>query len=160
MPVSDRALLQHQLGGSRHVIKLMVNDISNEEAQRMPSPALSPIIWQTGHLAGANVNFMRRAGVTPALSLPAGFFDLFKAGTGGHAEYPPLSAVIQAFDDTHEALMRVVAEVNLETASEAPRSGVWTNYAEMFAFSDAHRWYHIGKIASLRALLGKPRVFG
>ena len=30
----------------------------------------------------------------------------------------------------------------------------------MFAFSNNHRWYHIGKITTLRALLGKPRLFG
>jgi DinB superfamily len=157
--VNDRTLLQHELEGSQHVIMLMVDDISDEDAQRMPSPVLSPMIWQAGHLAVANVNFMRRAGMAPATSLPAHFPDLFKGGTGGKAEYPPLSAVRQALDDTHHELMRVVAEANLDTPNEGPR-GTWTNYVEMFAFANAHRWYHIGKMTSLRALLGKPRVFG
>jgi hypothetical protein len=30
----------------------------------------------------------------------------------------------------------------------------------MFVVAGGHRWYHIGKITSLRALLGKPRILG
>ena len=55
--------------------------------------------------------------------------------------------------------MRTVSEARLETPAEGPR-GLWKNYSEMFSFANTHRWYHIGKITSLRALLAKPRLFG
>ncbi len=80
-------------------------------------------------------------------------------GTGGAADYPPLSEVVQTLEDTHETLMRTMAEVKLETPVEGP-PGSFTNIGEMFSFATVHRWYHIGKITSLRALLGKPRLFG
>ena len=88
--------------------------------------------------------------------------SLFKTGSGGAADYPPLSEVVRAFDETQEALAHAAAEATLETPIEVPagRPRVFTNIAEMFSFADAHRWYHIGKITSLRALLGKPRLFG
>jgi hypothetical protein len=63
------------------------------------------------------------------------------------------------FDATHDALLGAVAEADLAVANEG-RLDVWNNVGELFAFSVAHRWYHIGKINSLRALLGKPRLFG
>ena len=157
--MENRDLIQHSLGGSHQVVKLMLSEISEEEARRIVNTTLSPIIWQVGHLAFANSNFIKRVGVTSATTLPERYPVLFKTGTGGAADYPPLIEVVQAFDDTHEALMRVVAEANLDAPNEGPR-GFWNNVAGAFAFSNAHRWYHIGKMTSLRALLGKPRLFG
>ncbi|HTD48014.1 MAG TPA: DinB family protein [bacterium] len=157
--MDSRALLQHQLSTSHQIVKQCVNDIADGEAGRLPAPLLSPVIWQIGHLAVSNVNFIKRAGVTSGPELPERYTALFKSGTGGAAGYPPFAEVLRAFDDTHEALMRVVAEANLDTPTEGPR-GMWKNFGEAFAFSSAHRWYHIGKINSLRALLGKPRIFG
>lgn len=102
---------------------------------------------------------MQRASVTSGTTLPERYPELFKTGTGGTANYPSLREVVKTFDDTHEALMRAVAEAKLDASGEGPH-GLWKNYGEMFSFANAHRWYHIGKITSLRALLGKPRLFG
>ena len=157
--MENRDLIQHSLGASHQIVKQTLSEISDEEARRMPNATLAPIIWQVGHLATANCNFMQRVGATSATTLPEHYLALFKSGTGGAADYPPLSEVVKAFDDTHEALMRVAAEADLDASNEGPR-GLWNNVAGAFAFSNVHRWYHIGKITSLRALLGKPRLFG
>ena len=157
--MDSRALLQNQLSTSHQIVKQCVTDIADGETGRQPAGSLSPVIWQVGHLAVSNVNFITRAGATSGPELPERYIALFKTGTGGAAAYPPFAEVMKAFDDTHEALMRVVAEANLDTPAEGPR-GIWKNVGEAFAFSNAHRWYHIGKINSLRALLGKPRLFG
>ena len=125
----------------------------------MPNPSLSPIIWQVGHLANSNAGFMKRAGMTSAVALPDGFGDLFKGGSGGQAAYPPLETVVRVLDDTHGALLGALGGVDLDAANEGPR-GLWKNVGGLLGFMNAHRWYHIGKITSLRALLGKPRLFG
>lgn len=160
--MDDRALIQHQLTTSHQIVKHCLGDITQTEASRLPEDVLAPIVWQVGHLAVANRVFLERAGVTPATELPEQYAALFKTGTGGAADYPPLGEVVQAFDETHEALARAVTEAKLETPIEVPpgRPRVFTNIGEMFSFADAHRWYHIGKITTLRALLGKPRLFG
>ncbi len=160
--MDNRELIQHQLATSHQIVKTALSDIGEGDAGRMPEATLAPIVWQVGHLAFSNKAFIERAGATPAAALPEHYATFFKTGTGGAADYPPLSEVVKAFDDTHEALARVVAEAKLETPIEVPpgRPRVFTNFGEMFSFADAHRWYHIGKITSLRALLGKPRVFG
>jgi hypothetical protein len=157
--MDDRGLIRQQLGTSRGILQHSVRDISDDEARRISTPPLSPIIWQVGHLAVTNVGFMKRAGVGPMPSLPEAYPGLFESGTGGRADYPPLDEVMRVFDATHDALLGAVAEADLAVANEG-RLGVWNNVGELFAFSVAHRWYHIGKINSLRALLGKPRLFG
>jgi hypothetical protein len=160
--MDDRALIQHQLARSHQIVKQCLGDVTETEARQLPEAKLAPVIWQVGHLAAANQNFIQRAGATSTAALPARYTDLFKTGTGGAADYPALSEVVKSFDETHEALVRTVAEARLETPIEVPagRPRVFTTFGEMFTFADAHRWYHIGKITSLRALLGKPRLFG
>ena len=157
--MDTRSLIQNSLGASHQIVKQTLSEVSDEEARRMPDATLSPIVWQLGHLAVSNMNFIQRAGATSATALPERYPGLFKTGTGGTADYPSLTEVVKAFDDSHDALMRVAAEVNLEAPNEGPR-GLWSDVAGAFAFSNVHRWYHIGKVASLRALLGKPRLFG
>jgi len=157
--VDDRALIQQQCAASHQIVKYCLADLSDEEARRMPNATLSPVVWQVGHLALTNLGFLKRADIVPATALPESYTALFDTGTGGNADYPPLGTVVKAFDDSHEALMRGVAGANLGTPNEGPL-GLWKNLAEMLAFSNTHRWYHIGKITSLRALLGKPRLFG
>ncbi|HEV2438723.1 MAG TPA: DinB family protein [bacterium] len=157
--MDDRALIQQQLGASRQILARCVGDVSEDEARRMPDPTLSPIVWQVGHLASADAFIMQRAGVAPASSVPAAYADLFKSGTGGKADYPPLDEVVRVFEDTHDALLRAIAEADLGAPDEGPL-GLWTNAAGLFAFANTHRWYHVGKINSLRALLGKPRPLG
>lgn len=160
--MDNRALIQYQLATSQQMLKRCLGDITEADAGTLPQGTLAPIVWQVGHLAIADKVFIERAGFTPGGELPERYATLFKTGTGGAADYPPLSEVVRAFDGTHEALTRAVTEAKLETPLEVPagRPRVFTNIGEMFSFADAHRWYHIGKISTLRALLGKPRPFG
>jgi uncharacterized damage-inducible protein DinB len=160
--VDDRTLIQHQLVVSHEFTKTTLSDIAEDEASRPPNATLAPIVWQVGHLAFVQHQLIRRAGVASASSLPERFAAVFKTGTGRAADYPPLGEVVKAFDDTQEALVRAVAEANLETPVKMPpgRPPLFTNLREMFSFAVAHRWYHIGKITTLRALLGKPRLLG
>src|SRR5690348_18397648 len=107
--MDDRVLIQQQLGASRGILQHSVGDISDDEARRISTPPLSPIIWQVGHLAVTNVGFMKRAGIGPMPSLPAVYPGFFDSGTGGPADYPPLDEVMRVFDATPEALLGAVA---------------------------------------------------
>lgn len=163
--MDDRALLQHQLALSHQILKLSLDSISDEEARMTPS-GLTPIVWQAGHVALANFGFARGnlgfvvgADVAPEGLLPGNSAALFKTGTGGAAAYPPFGDVAGSLDASHDALVRAVAEADLSTPNEGPR-GIWHTQGEAFAFAATHRSYHIGKINTLRALLGKPRIFG
>jgi len=157
--VDNRALVQYQLALSHRMVGRCVGDLADWEAARRPDGVLAPAVWHVGHLAAADLKFLGVAGIVPAVNLPESYPALFRPGTGDAEDYPPLGEVAKTFHATHEAIVRAVAEANLDAAVENS-PGPFATLGEMFSFTAAHRWYHIGKIASLRGLLGKPRPFG
>jgi DinB superfamily len=157
--MDDRALIQYQLALTHRYVGRCVGDLSDADAVRRPGGLLAPAVWHVGHLALADLKFLEVAGVAPAIAVPDGYAALFRPGAGGEAEYPVLAEVTETFSGTHDALARAVAEADLDRALDNS-PGTFATAAEMFSFTAAHRWYHIGKITSLRAFLGKPRLFG
>jgi DinB superfamily len=151
-------LIQQQLGLSHGILKHTLSDMSEDDAQRIPQLGLSPVVWQVGHLA--YVNYTLALGPEAARTrVPERHPALFATGTGGKAGYPAFGTILATLEDSHAALRAAVAEADLTTPNEGP-FGAWHNFAEMYAFANNHYWYHIGKITTLRALLGKPRLFG
>ena len=157
--MDNRQLVQYQLTLSHRMVGRCVGDLADAEAARRPDGVLAPAVWHVGHLAAADLKFLEVAGIVPAVNVPDGYPALFRPGTGNAVDYPPLVEVAKTFDVTHEAILRAAAETNLNRALENS-PGPFGTFGEMFSFTAAHRWYHIGKIASLRGLLGKPRPFG
>jgi DinB family protein len=156
--MDSRALLRDQLAVTYQILVRSLADISDDESCRTPIEALSPVIWHLGHLVVTDASIARKAGGVAAAA-PADYAPLFKTGTGGKADYPPLGEIASAFDDTHAALGRAVAEAKLDAPDEGP-GGLWKDVTGMIMFANNHRWYHIGKITSLGSLLSRPRLFG
>ena len=154
--MDEKARLAQQLGISRERLRLCVADVTDEEAGRVQAGLLAPIVWQLGHVALVDAGFAQKAGGTCAI--PPRFIDLFRAGSGGTGDYPPLADVWAAFDAAHEALVGVARTV--DGAVPLDGAGRYHNIGEMLIFCTYHRGYHVGKITTLRALLGKPRLFG
>jgi uncharacterized damage-inducible protein DinB len=151
------AMISQQIVGSRERLRRCLEDLTGDEARRVLAGGLSPVTWQVGHLAVVDATFVQRGG--SAYAPPPHYLDLFKMGSGGAADYPPLGEAWEAFDGAHQALLRVAAEADYRTPVEH-RFRIYTNIGEMLIFACYHRGYHTGKIATLRALLGKPRLFG
>ncbi len=131
-----------------------VDDVGDEESRRSLH-GLSPIIWQFGHLALADEGFLKRAG--GALEIPGSYRELFATGTGGTADYPSLAEVRSVFEAGNLVLEAVVRTADLAQAVDARN---YKTLGEMLVFAAYHRGYHIGKMTTLRALIGKPRLFG
>ena len=151
------SMISQQIVSSRERLRRCLEGVTDDEARRVLAGRLSPFTWQVGHLATIDATFAERGGGTYAL--PPSYADLFKMGSGGAADYPALSEVWNAFDGAHQALLRVAAEADYESPIEH-RFRIYTNIGEMLIFACHHRGYHLGKIATLRSLLGKPRLFG
>jgi hypothetical protein len=127
-----------------------IDGVSDADARRVMAGKLTPVVWQVGHLALVDGNYVRRAGGESPV--PARYADLFKQGSGGEQDYPPLSEVWSVFDTTHRALMDRAAGADYEAPIDAP---AYKTVGEMLLYASYHRGYHIGKIMSLRGLLGK-----
>lgn len=131
-----------------------VEDVSDDDACRVPE-GLTPIIWQLGHVAVVDFGFARRLdGVSTP---PPGYPTLFQAGSGGRACYPSLGEVRDVLGEAHRRLEELARTAELDRPVDARH---YQTAGEMFAFAIYHRGYHTGKMTTLRALLGKPRLFG
>jgi DinB family protein len=127
-----------------------IDGVSDADARRVMAGKLTPVVWQVGHLALVDGIYVRRAGGESPVPTP--YAELFKQGSGGEQDYPPLSEVWSVFDTTHRALMDRASGANYEAPIDQP---AYKTVGEMLLYASYHRGYHIGKIMSLRGLLGK-----
>lgn len=140
-----------QLQSSHQRVLRSLEDLTEDDVHRSPAGNLSPVLWQVGHLAWTESFFASRAD-RPG-SAPSSFEQLFKSGTGGTGHYPPLAEVTAAFVTAQQGLAEVARSTDLARPVEG-RS--YSTIGELLLFACFHRGYHQGKIATLRALLGKP----
>ncbi len=148
-----RAMVTQQLDLYHARLQMTLEGITEEEGRRLLAGRLAPIVWQVGHLAVVDAMYVQRGG--GSYTVQPGYSDLFKPGTGGEAAYPALSEVWAAFSDVHRALRNIVDVADLATPLEHP-AGAYTSLGGMLIYACYHRGYHVGKTATLRALLGKP----
>ncbi len=148
----DVALIE--VARTNQILLRTLGDLNEEELQLSPAGGLSPIIWQVGHLATQDAYFARLCGhdFTPDASVEA----LFGRGIGGARPYPPLAEVRPIYDAAQGALEEVARTSDLNQPVQAK---MFKTVGDVVSFACFHRGYHIGKICTLRALLGKPRLF-
>jgi len=149
------SMVMRGLSFTHERLRLCTADLTDEEAGRVLAGQLTPAVWQLGHVALVDTGHARRSG--GAYALPTRYEDVFKIGTGGEAAYPPLAEVWQNFDGAHQAIVKIATTVDLTTPAEGR---AYSNVGEMLVQVCIHRSYHIGKLTTLRALLGKRRLFG
>ena len=149
-----RDALQYGLTATYTRMLRSVEDVSDVEATQTPHN-LSPLVWQLGHTALTDGGFLRLTGaISPA---PESFKGLFRTGSGGPADYPSLVEVKTVAEAAQRELMQLVRSGEL---SQRVESRSFASVGEMLIFAAYHRGYHVGKMTTLRALLGKPRLFG
>lgn len=148
-----RAMVTQQLDTSYGRLHRALEGVTEEEGRRFMAGRLAPIVWQIGHLAVVDAMYVQRGG--GSFTVQPRYPDLFKPGTGGDADYPALHEVWATFSGAHRALLKVADEADYARPLEHP-SGIYTNVGEMLIYACFHRGYHVGKTATLRALLDKP----
>lgn len=131
-----------------------VEDVTDEEA-RVRRHGLTPVIWQLGHIVTADAGYLRRVG--GVVELPAVYREIFPTGTGGDASYPPLDEVRRYFEQVQRELLQAAQTADLSHPVDGQS---YRTAGEVLLFTTYHRGYHIGKMTTLRALSGKPRLFG
>jgi len=156
--MSQRESMRHQLEVSHGAMVACLEGLSEDEVTRVPAAGLSPIIWQVGHIALLDAMLGQFAG--GRFAAPQGFPELFGTGTGGPARYPGFGQVKEAFEGAHHALVQIAIESDYETPQDTPLKQFYGTVGEMLTFVCFHRGWHVGKATTLRALLGKARMFG
>ncbi len=150
-----RTAVADLLDGTFTRVNRVLKDIGDEDARRRPQ-GLAPIVWQTGHITLTDARAAIRSAET--VDIPDSYPRLFDTGTGGEADYPPLTEIMTHLHEINGQLRQLAQGADLSRRLEGSRS--YATVGQALAFLLYHRGYHIGKMATLRALLNKPRVFG
>lgn len=150
-----RELIGEQLrmssGGMQSVVK---GDISAEDAIARPND-LTPIVWQVGHIAYYEALLVSAiTGDDP--DVPENYESVFKTGSAGDTDFPPFEEVIATLERSQAAVFDL-----LDGDLSAPLAGepLYTSVGGALLFTHYHRGYHLGKIMTLRGLLGKDIIF-
>ena len=157
---------RHMLS-SRAYTMTMLQDLTEEDWFWTPSPLVSHIAWQVGHLAFAQYGLMlfrQRGRQTEDASLMSGKFrKTFAKGTTPSSQrtaYPSREAILETLDRVHEQSFLELTQFSDEELNEEidrPWSTFNTRYGALL-FAGDHEMLHAGQIGFLRRLMGKDPV--
>ena len=151
---SAGAVLAGMLRRSADSLLAALDDMSDDELRARPH-GLAPALWQVGHLV-LDARIARGAGA--AIDLPEGWSTLFEWGTSGEGDLPSRDEVVRLFREVNDRMLELCAGDLARDVEYAP--GRTDTLGNLLAFHLYHRGYHHGKLMTLRALLGKPRLLG
>ncbi len=127
-------------------------DLSEEDGAARPQ-GLAPIVWQVGHVAYYDAWLVREV-AGGELLVPAEYGQLFRQGSTGEGPLPALAEVRAEFQRAHQGLVHLAETADLNQPADG---GIeYSTVGGALSFMNMHRGYHIGKVFTLRALLGKP----
>lgn len=151
--MDTRELFHTQLQSSGRTMLGVTKDLTDEEGARRPQ-GLAPVVWQVGHIAYYDAHLISEIeGGTP--DVPEEYAELFQQGSSGDATFPPLSEVRAVAEQVQAKLLAL----DVDPFQPLDGGSLYSNVGGAFMFTQLHRGWHIGKIMTLRALLGKPVIF-
>lgn len=127
--------------------------------------APNPLLWQLGHLACTeeDVAGLFAAGPEPPPLVPASLRAVCATGSPAptsETRYPPLGELWALLERTHERLLGVLDAASPAELDRPPRvaNPYFHSLGQGVYEAALHENYHVGEIAALRKLLGKPRI--
>jgi hypothetical protein len=152
---------------ARGWLKAWASDFTEAEATQPigDSRAPNPLVWQLGHLACTeeDVAGLFSAGPLPEALVPASLRAVCATGSPAPTPdtlYQPLAALWTLLDRTHKHLLGVLEAASRAELDRAPRvpNPYFHSLGQGVYEAALHENYHVGEIAALRKVLGKPRI--
>lgn len=152
---------------ARGWLKAWAGDFTEAEASQPvgDSRAPNPLVWQLGHLACTeeDVAGLFTVGPPPAALVPASVRAVCATGSAAptaETPRPPLATLWTLLDRTHERLLGVLDAATPGELDRPPRTPnpYFRSLGQGVYEAALHENYHVGEIAVLRKVLGKPRI--
>jgi hypothetical protein len=148
-------------------VKDFTNDLTPDEWFWHPAEFTTHIAWQVGHLAVSTYNLCLRRlrGRTKADEslISDAFIEHFKLGSkpvAGAGNYPPVAEIQRVYEAVHAQSLQelaALADKDVDVPVEQPHP-VFTTKLGAVDYAPGHEMVHIGQIALLRRLMGKPAL--
>ncbi len=155
------------LEGIRVYTRTMLNGLEPDDWFWTPTPAITHIAWQVGHLAMAEYGlllFRQRGRADVDSELMTGKFrKLFMKGTTPSnlaSDYPDPAEIIATLDRVRTQSMLELPTFDgpgLDEPLDPPHMGYANRYGCLL-FAGDHEMLHCGQIGLLRRLMGKAPV--
>jgi hypothetical protein len=145
---------------TRRGLERTLAGITDAEALLAPVPGINPVNWLVGHILLYRDRIHDVLGIDPAWSEHLGTSDPYRSGVSPSAGElsVPLTTLRTELERSQGTVLTKLAHLTAEdlAAAGTPNRTV----AEQLALFGAHDLYHVGQIAMVRRLLGKPRALG
>ena len=158
--------IEHIKSARSYTLSLL-EDLDEADWFWQPSPAITHIAWQVGHMAMAQYGltlFRQRGRESDDRKLMSNTFRkrFFKGTTPGNAEETGFTVEVirGVFDRVYEQALKEIPTFSdevLDTECEMPYAGFPTNFGSLLFAAD-HEMLHAGQIGLLRRLMGKEPV--
>ncbi len=152
---------------ARRRVEDFTDDLTPDEWFWHPAEFTTHVAWQVGHLAVSEYNLCLRRlrGRTQAdeTLIPDSFIEHFKLGSkpvAGSENYPPIAEIQRVSGAVHAQTLRELAALTdeeLDVAVEQPHPVFQTKLGAV-DYAPSHEMVHVGQIALLRRLMGKPAL--
>lgn len=145
---------------ARRSLDSSLDGITDAEALLTPVPGLNSVNWIAGHILAHRDRLHALLELEPAWPAQLSGIDGYRNGAAGASgrSTPPLAALRAELDTSQTAVLTRLR--NLDPAVLASPATPTRSVGDQLALFGAHDWYHIGQLALLRRLLGKPSVSG
>ncbi len=158
--------LRH-IESAREYTRTLIDDLSDAEWFWCPSPAVTHIAWQVGHLAFAQyglVLFRQRGRLREDAELMSGSFrKAFGKGSAPQPEaerYPGRDEIEATFERIYQQCLKEIPgfdEQQLDQSVDPPHAAFATRFGALL-FAGDHEMLHAGQIGLLRRLMGRPPI--
>lgn len=153
-----------QIRTAREYTLSLIEDLKSDEWYQMPSPPISHIAWQVGHIAMAQFRLCleRLRNLQPGDwdLIPKNFLRTFAKGTVPSQDlstYPSPAEIESVMHRVYDAVLTEVPKYegsDLEIPFRNPHP-IFKTKKEALLFSAQHEMLHAGQIGLLRRMLGK-----
>ncbi len=157
-----------QIAFARGYTASILDAVPDADWFRMPAEGVTHVAWQVGHIAFAQYRLLleRVRGVRPddEALISADFLRAFGRDSVVNpdpAAYPSAAAIRAVFDAVYAKVMAdlpAVPDAALEGPPESPHR-ICTTKLQCLRWASHHETIHVGQIALLRRLFGRPPVW-
>lgn len=160
--MNSKDAIRQNIDFAQMVCSGYLQDLTDEEMMRRPSPQSNHIKWQVGHLIAAEHDLIEKAAPGSMPPLPAGFAERYakeKSTVDDPAAFDSKEDLLAAAEaqraGTLAALEKIdEGEFDKETGIEyAPTIG------HLFSLQGSHWMMHAGQWAVIRRQLGREPLF-
>lgn len=163
--MNAKDVIRATLDSSDMILKMYLNDLSDEELLIEPVPGMNPVALQVGHLVVAERMFVEMIKPDSCPALPEGFAakHSVKEGTPSDRSRYSTKAEYLRLWDSQRAASKAVLEAIPEARLDEPAPERFAKFAPtlgvLFNMAGVHTLSHLGQFVALRRKLNKPIAF-